>query len=45
MPYVIKEFAKKYYIVNKKSGKRKNKDGYDSMKEALEILAELKEDV
>ena len=45
MPYVIKEFDKKYYIVNRKTGKRKNKVGYDNMKEALEALVELRANV
>jgi len=42
---VVKEFDKKYYIVNRKSGKRKNKKGYEDMKKALEALAEMKDDV
>ncbi len=40
---VVKEFGKKFYVVNTKSGKRQGyKNGYDSMKEALKALAELK---
>ena len=45
VPYVIKKFDKKYYIVNRKTGKRKNKVGYKTMKEALKILAALRANV
>lgn len=45
MPYVVKEFDKKYYVVNKKTGKRKNKVGYKTMKEALKLLAALRANV
>jgi hypothetical protein len=34
MPFVIKKFGGKYFVINEKSGKRKNKTGYDTRKEA-----------
>jgi len=46
MPYSIKKFDGKYYVVNIKSGKRKNKVGYktreeaEKLKDALEINVE-----
>jgi len=40
---VVKEFNKKFYVVNVKSGKRKPKEGFESMKEALAHIAKQKE--
>ena len=42
MPYTIKKFDRKYYVVNKNTGKRKNKAGYKTMKEAQKLLGALK---
>ena len=42
MPYSIKTFDGKYYVVNRKTGKRKNKAGYKTRKEAEKLLAALK---
>jgi len=42
---VVKEFNKRFYVVNIKTGKRKPRDGFESMKEALEYIAEQKEEV
>jgi len=40
---VVKEFNKRFYVVNIKTGKRKPKKGFDDMKAALEYIAEQKE--
>ena len=42
MPFVIKKFDGKYYVVNRKTGKRKNKVGYKTIKSARKLLAALK---
>ena len=42
---VVKEFNKKFYVVNIKSGKRKPRKGFNTMKEALKYIAEEKDDV
>ena len=42
---VVKVFGKRFYVVNKQSGKRKPKEGFETMKEALEYIAEVKDDV
>ena len=40
---VVKEFNKMFYVVNIKTGKRKPKGGFDTMKKALAYIAKQKE--
>jgi len=42
LPYKIVKQGSLYFVINTKTGKRKNKKGYRSKKEAQELLAALK---